>query len=291
MMALAVDGKHTLGEGVLWCERTGRLLWTDIPAAVLWEHDPASGDTRSWPMPERLASFALTDDDDRLLLALASGLAFFEFSTGKVERICDVEPELAGTRINDGRCDRQGRFVFGMFNQDSNPRAAIGGFYRLNRDLSLERLPLGNVAIANSICFSPDGATMYYCDSQAKVIRSCDYGDVIGEQRVFADLAGEQGEPDGSTIDAQGCLWNARWGAGRLVRYKPDGSVDRVLMLGAQQPTCVAFGGPLLDTVYVTSARQWLSDAELAAAPASGGVFKFATDVVGLPEQRFQGLR
>ena len=289
MMALAVDGKDTLGECVLWCERTGRLLWTDIPAATLWAHEPASGATRSWAMPERLASFALTEDDDRLLLGLASGLAFFEFSSGKVERICEVEPELAGTRINDGRCDRQGRFVFGMFNQDSDPREAIGSFYRLNRDLSLERLPLGKVAIANSICFSPDGITMYYCDSQAKVIRSCDYGDEIGEQRVFADLAGEQGEPDGSTIDAEGGLWNARWGAGRLVRYAPDGSVERVLMLGAPQPTCVAFGGPLLDTVYATSARQWLSDAELAQAPASGGVFRFATDVVGLPEQRFQG--
>lgn len=289
MMELAVDGKHMLGECVLWCERTGRVLWTDIPAATLWTHVPATGETRSWAMPERVGSFALTADDDRLLLGLASGLAFFQFSTGKVERICDVEPELAGTRINDGRCDRQGRFVFGMFNQDSDPREPVGSFYRLNRDLTLERLPLGNVAIANSICFSPDGASMYYCDSQAKVIRRCDYGDAIGEQRVFADLSGEKGEPDGSTVDADGYLWNASWGAGRLVRYAPDGSVERVLMLKAPQPTCVAFGGPELDTVYATSARQWLSDDEVAAAPASGGVFRFATDVRGLPEQRFQG--
>jgi L-arabinonolactonase len=289
MMALAVDGKDTLGECVLWCERGERLLWTDIPAATLWAHEPASGAIRSWPMPERLCSFALTEDDDRLLLGLASGLAFFEFSSGKVERICDVEPELSGTRINDGRCDRQGRFVFGMFNQNSDPREAIGSFYRLNRDLTLERLPLGKVAIANSICFSPDGATMYYCDSQAKVIRCCEYGDLIGTQRIFVDLSAETGEPDGSTIDADGYLWNARWGAGRLVRFAPDGSVERVLMLAAPQPTCVAFGGPLRDTVYVTSARQWLSGTELTEAPASGGVFKFATDVVGLPEQRFQG--
>ncbi|MDL2356721.1 MAG: SMP-30/gluconolactonase/LRE family protein [Pseudomonadota bacterium] len=289
MMELAVDCKNTLGECVLWCERGARLLWTDIAAATLWMHEPATGATRSWPMPERLASFALTEDDDRLLLGLASGLAFFRFSSGAVEPICDVEADLAGTRINDGRCDRQGRFVFGMFNQDSDPREAVGSFYRLNCDLSLERLPLGHVAIANSICFSPDGATMYFCDSQTKVIRSCDYGDVIGEQRVFADLSSEEGEPDGSTIDAEGCLWNARWGSGRLVRYTPDGQVARVLRLAAPQPTCVAFGGPLLDTVYATSARQWLSDAELAQWPASGGLFKFVTDVVGLAEQRFQG--
>lgn len=289
MMELVVDGKNVLGECVLWCERSGRLLWTDIPASTLWVHVPASGQTRSWTMPERLASFALTADDDRLLLGLATGLAFFEFSTGKIERICEVEPELAGTRINDGRCDRQGRFVFGMFNQDSDPRAAIGGFYRLNRDLTLERLPLGNVAIANSICFSPDGATMYYADSQARAIRCCAYGDEVGESRMFVDLSGEKGEPDGSTVDAEGYLWNASWGAGRLVRYAPDGTVERVLMLKAPQPTCVAFGGPGLDTVYATSARQWLSDGELDAAPASGGVFKSSVDVCGLPEQRFQG--
>jgi L-arabinonolactonase len=289
MMQLAVDARNELGECILWCERTGRLLWTDIPAATLWAHTPATGATRSWAMPEKLASFALTGDDDRLLLGLASGLAFFSLSSGAVERICDVEPELPATRINDGRCDRQGRFVFGMFNQDSNPRAAVGSFYRLNCDLSLERLPLGPVAIANSICFSPDGATMYYCDSPAKVIHCCDYGDHIGASRVFADLTGETGEPDGSTIDADGYLWNARWGASRLVRYSPDGEVERVLMLDAPQPTCVAFGGPLLDKVYATSARQWLSDADLAAAPKSGGLFTLATDVTGLPEQRFLG--
>ena len=289
MMQLAVDAKNQLGECALWCERTERLLWTDIPASTLWAHTPALDTTCSWPLPERLASFALTPDDYRLLLGLASGLAFFTLSTGEIERICDVEPTLAGTRINDGRCDRQGRFVFGMFNPDSAPREAVGSFYRLNRDLTLERLPLGKVAIANSICFSPDGATMYYCDSQAAVIRSCDYGDDICEQRVFADLSGEQGAPDGSTVDAEGYLWNARWGAGRLVRYSPDGNVERVIMLAASQPTCLAFGGPLLDTVYATSARQWLSSAEVANAPKSGGVFRFATDVVGLAEPRFQG--
>ena len=289
MMQLVVDGENELGECVLWCERTGRLLWTDIPAATLWAYTPATGDTRSWAMPQKLASFAFTGDDDRLLLGLASGLAFFTFSSAAVTHICDVEPDLAATRINDGRCDRQGRFVFGMFNQKHSPREAIGGFYRLNCDLSLERLPLGPVAIANSICFSPDGTIMYYCDSLTKVIRCCDYGDQVGESRVFADLTGETGEPDGSTIDAEGYLWNARWGAGRLVRYAPDGSVERVLMLDAPQPTCVAFGGPLLDKVYATSARQWLSDAEVTAAPKSGGVFTLATDVIGLPEQRFLG--
>jgi L-arabinonolactonase len=292
-MQIAVDTANTLGECVLWCERTGRVLWTDIANATLWTHSPALGATQRWPMPEPLCSFALTEDDDVLLLGLASGLAWYRFSTGAVTRLHDVEAHLPQTRLNDGRCDRQGRFVFGTFNKDSDPRHPVGSFYRLNTDLTLERLPLQHVAIANSICFSADGATLYYCDSQERVIRCCDYGSADGEfanDRVFADLRGDPAEPDGSTVDADGHLWNAYWGKGCLVRYRPDGSVERTVALPAPQPTCVAFGGPGLNVLYATSARQWLSDDQLAAAPASGALFELATAVRGLPESRFRGL-
>jgi L-arabinonolactonase len=289
MMQLAVDGKHTLGEGILWCERTGRLLWTDIQASLLWCHTPATGATISYALPERLASFALTDDANRLLLGLASGLAFYDLDTGALQRICDVEADQPSTRLNDGRCDRQGRFVFGMFNQDSDPRLPIGGFYRLHHDLRLERLPLPPAAIANSICFSLEGTTMYFCDSQEKRIYQCDYGDVLGEPRLFADLTVADGEPDGSSIDSEGHLWNAFWGGKRLIRFAPDGSVERILRLAAPHPTCVAFGGPDLKTVYATSATMGLSPDDLKEFPASGGVFQCEVDVAGLPEPRFLG--
>jgi L-arabinonolactonase len=293
MMQLVVDGRHTLGEGLVWNGRSGRLLWTDIEASVLWAHDPAAGTLERWPLPERLCSIALTHSDARLLLALESGLAFFDLPSGELTRICDVEAHLPSTRLNDGRCDRQGRFVFGVFNQDDDPKRPIGGFYRLNHDLSLERLPLGGVAIANSICFSLDGRTMYYCDSATREIRCCDYAPgsgAIANPRVFAHADAAPGDPDGSTIDADGYLWNARWGAGQVVRFAPDGSVDRVLELPALQPTCPAFGGPGLDTLYVTSATANLPPAHLMAAPGSGGVFAHAPGVRGLPESRF-GLR
>ncbi|MFC5547581.1 SMP-30/gluconolactonase/LRE family protein [Massilia aerilata] len=291
MMKLAVDGRHVLGEGIIWNERTGRLLWTDIESSELWSHDPAGGALERWPLPERLCSMALTEDDGRLLLALASGLAFFDLRTGELTRICEVEAHLPTTRLNDGRVDRQGRYVFGAFNQANDPKHPIGGFYRLNRDLSLERLPLGGVAIANSICFSLDGRTMYYCDSGTGEIRCCDYdpGDAggVARLRVFAPADAAPGDPDGSTIDAEGYLWNARWGGGQVVRFAPDGRVDRVLPLQAPQPTCLAFGGPRLDVLYVSSATQNMPAEALAAAPASGGVFAHALDLRGLPEQRF----
>jgi L-arabinonolactonase len=292
MMQLLIDGQNVLGECVLWCERTGRVLWTDIESSVLYAHTPATGDTRRWTMPERLCSFALTGRDERLLVGLASGLGFFDFSTGEVTRICEVEADIPDTRLNDGRCDRQGRFVFGTFNQANDPKAPVGSYYRLNHDLRLERLPLGGVAIANSICFSPDGRTMYYADSATRAIHSCDYDPdtgAIGEQRVFVPADAAPGDPDGSAIDADGCLWSARWGAGQVIRFAPDGRIDRVVKLAAPQPSCPAFGGGGLDVLYVTTARVGLAHAQIDAMPHSGGLFQLALEVRGLSESRFRG--
>jgi len=284
-----LDGRHELGECVLWCERSGRLLWTDIPAARLWAWSPASDEVRSWPMPERLCCFALTGSDDRLLIGLASGLAFFTFSTGAIKRICEVEADIPSTRLNDGRCDRQGRFVFGMFNQD-DPKPALGGFYRLNLDLSLERLPIGTAAIANSICFSPDGRRMYFADSAEGALRYAPYNPCsgeVGEPRLFVAAGVAPGEPDGSCIDAEGYLWSTRWGAGQVIRFAPDGSIDRVVTLDAPQPSCPAFGGPDLSTLFVTTAHQGMTSSDRAAAPLSGALFRQQIDVRGLPEARF----
>lgn len=292
MMKPFLDNRHELGECVLWCERSGRLLWTDIPASTLWSYSPVLETTAHWPMPERLCSFALTESDDCLLLGLASGLAFFSFATGAIQRIADVEAHIPATRLNDGRCDRQGRFLFGMFNQEESPKHALGGFYRLNTDLSLERLPLPNAAIANSICFSPDGRRMYYADSATREIRCCDYdpsSGALGASQVFVAADAAPGEPDGSCIDAEGYLWSTRWGAGQVMRFAPDGRLDRVLALAAPQPSCPAFGGPDLSTLYVTSAWLGMAPGERAAAPMSGALFRQALDVRGLPESRFLG--
>lgn len=289
MQALA-ETRHELGECALWCERSARLLWTDIPAARLWAHSPATGTTQSWPMPERLCCFALTGGDDRLLLGLASGLAFFTFSSAKVTRIADVEAGIASTRLNDGRCDRQGRFVFGMFNGLENPKEALGGFYRLNPDLTLERLLLPNAAIANSICFSPDGRRMYFADSEQGAILYADYNPCsaeAGRVHTLVPAGSAPGVPDGSTVDAEGYLWSTRWGARQVARFAPDGRLDRVVHLAASQPSCPAFGGPGLSTLYVTSAHLGLDDAARKADSLSGAVFHQALDVRGLPESRF----
>ncbi|MGH8147063.1 MAG: SMP-30/gluconolactonase/LRE family protein [Rhodanobacteraceae bacterium] len=289
-MQVALDARNVLGEGIVWCERAQALYWTDIQAAALWRYTPSNGQTRRWALPERLASFALCEAEDWLLLALASRLAFFRLSDGALHTLCSVEQDLP-TRCNDGACDRQGRFVFGTLHEpaDGGPKQAIGGLWRLDTDLSLQRLPLENVAIGNSVAFSPSGDTMYYCDSLARSIRCCEYGDTLGSSRLFADLHDAAGEPDGSAIDTEGGLWNAQWGAGRVVRYRPDGSEDFVLPVPTRQPTRPAFGDCDLATLYVTSARDGLDAVTLANDPLAGALFRTRVTPRGLPETRFAG--
>ena len=292
-MSLAVDAHNYLGEGVLWCERSAHVFWTDIGAQKLHAMHPASGVAREWLMPERLCCFSFTADADVLLLGLASRLALFNLQTLALSEICTVEADLATTRVNDGRCDRQGRFVFGTLDE-ALERQAIGSFYRLNGDLTLERLPLPGVAISNSICFSVDGSAMYFCDSMERIIYRWDgYAlDNSADIRVFADLNGDPGAdggaPDGATIDADGFLWSAQWGSARVTRYAPDGAIDCIVSLPVTQPSCVCLGGAQLDHLFVTTAQESLSNAQLARQPQAGGLFHAQmAGVRGLPEARF----
>jgi len=308
---LAVDCHNTLGEGVLWCDRSNRVFWTDIHEQRLHSLHPQTGLQQEWQLPERLACFAFTHDQHILLLGLASKLAWFDLRTKTISPICDVESDLPTTRLNDGRCDRQGRFVFGTL--DENPdKKAIGSFYRLNSDLSLERLPLAHIAIANSICFSPDGDSMYFCDSLSHRIHRWDgyLTESISSTStpatvapatisVFAQLP-STAAPDGATIDADGYLWSAQWGGNRVVRYAPDGQIDHIITLPVSQPSCICLGGtastsehlPLhLTTLYITTAQESLTALELTAQALAGGLFYATTESInGLPEIRFAGL-
>jgi L-arabinonolactonase len=283
---LLVDSKCALGEGATWCAASGRFYWTDIEGSRLWRYDPRDGGSESFAMPERLACFTPCADPRHMLLGLASRLAFLDLETGEIETITEVESALP-TRLNDGRCDRKGRFVFGT-KHDVDDAKPIGGFYRLNLDLSLERLPLGDCAISNSIAFSPDGAQMYYCDTPTRQIRVCDYPSFAND-RVFADLSGEQGYPDGSIVDGDGGLWNAQWGGSCVVRYAPDGRETARVAVPASQTSCVAFGGPHLGTLYITTARIGLADAALQEELHAGGVYIATPAARGVAEPSFAG--
>ncbi len=200
--------------------------------------------------------------------------------------IVPVEAEQATTRINDGRCDAQGRFVFGMFNAELAPS---GHFYRVDAHLGIERLPLPFVAVANSIAFSPDGSRLYFADSPTREIQCAGYhaDGRIGVPQLFTRLAASQGYPDGSAVDADGSLWNAQWEGGCVVRYDSTGVETARFAVPATRPTCVAFGGAALDRLFVSTARIGVGDEALRPQPAAGGVFALVPGRRGLPEHRF----
>jgi L-arabinonolactonase len=285
---LLVDARARLGECALWCEREAALWWTDIEGRTLSRWRSADGAVREWKMAERVGSFAFCAADARLLLGLASGIALFDPESEQVSAFTPLEAGPAGLRINDGRCDRQGRFVFGLFHK---AETAVGHFYRIDAGMRIERLPLPPAGVANSIAFSPDGATMYYADSPGRTIFQVDYGvdGRLGEPRPFVTLAANEGYPDGSTVDAEGGLWNAQWDGGCLVRYDSAGQETDRILLPVSRPTCPAFGGNQLDELFVTTARIGLDEAALTMQPAAGAVFAIQTRRQGLPESRFQG--
>jgi len=292
---LAVDSRCVLGESILWCTQLQILLWTDIQSQRLWIHRPDSGTTRHWSLPDRLGCLALCKSG-RVLFGLSKGLfladpAWDSDDPPVLTTLIPVEVHDPRTRINDGRCDRAGNFVFGTLNE-SAAQEPIGSFYQYSSQ-GLLRLNLGGVAIPNSICFSPDGRILYYCDSTQSHIRCCDYDAESGEtanSRVFATLPIAGVCPDGSTVDAEGCLWNAQWGASRVVRYTPQGEIDRVVSLPAKKPTCVAFGGAQLKQLYISTARLGSTTEELERLAESGGVYRWASQSRGLPENRVEHL-
>lgn len=274
-----------LGESPVWDERSRCLWWVDIRRPALRRLDPASGQLDTWPMPGLVGSIALTGDG-RLLVALPASIDLFDPRTGTLEPFAAPPALPPDHRFNDGRCDRQGRFWVGTMNNIT--RAPEGVLWRLDGDGTLQAMQ-GGVSIPNSLAFSPDGGTMYFADSLRYALYAFGYDTASGQpgaQRTLATTT-PPGFPDGSTVDAEGFLWNAEFNAWRVVRYAPDGRIDRVIELPVRMPTCCAFGGPDLDVLYVTTASQHLSEDELRQQPLAGALLALDVGVRGLPEPRF----
>ena len=284
---LLVDAGNALGEGPVWDVREQALFWTDIEGGRLHRCDAGGGGLCQWDFPERLGSFALRERGG-FVVALASGIALFDPVSGALDWIGRPDAEVAGNRFNDGRCDRSGRFWAGTMDMVGGQRT--GSLFRLDPDLALHRMT-GPLAIPNSLAWSPDGRTMYLADTVDCEIVAYDYDTAegrISNRRLFATTEAPA-YPDGSTVDADGFLWNAQWGGARLVRYAPDGRVDRIVPVPVSYPTSCAFGGADLATLYVTSAVHDLAGTRRAAEPWAGGVLAFTPGVRGLPEPRFAG--
>jgi L-arabinonolactonase len=274
-----------LGEVPVWSSRDRLLYWVDIRAPALHGLDLTTGRNRSWPMPEPVGAVAIRAQGG-LLLALASGLACFDPATATLTPIQAIEADIPASRLNDGRCDRQGRFWVGSMNR-ATPEGR-GSLYRYDPDGTLHRM-FGNIEVPNGLAFSPDGTTLHFCDSPTRqlMVHPLDSASgMLGAPRLFADSP-PPGSPDGAVIDAEGCLWVAHFDGARLTRYMPDGRIDRVVPLPVPRPTACCFGGDGLDTLFITSARINMTEAALRKAPLSGSIFAIRPGVHGLPEPTF----
>jgi sugar lactone lactonase YvrE len=276
---------NTLGEGVLWDPVGERIWWTDIQERRLFRYDPEARALEKFELPERLGSFGFVEGCDKIVGAFESGFAFYHPESGQLDWLARPGHAAGNIRFNDGRVDRQGRFWAGsMVEGDGAP---LGKLYCLRG--GKPEVCLTGIAISNSICFSPDGRHLYFTDTPHRTILRYDIdpsSGAVSNRKIFAQTP--QGAfPDGSNVDAQGHLWNAHWGAGRVVRYAPDGSISGGIDVPATQPTCIAFGGKDLDLLFVSSARENLSEAALARQPHAGDVFVYRVDAKGLADPRF----
>lgn len=295
-VACVLEARCWLGEGPAWHPGESALYFIDAPARRIHRFHPQSGAHRTWETPE-VVTAAIVRSNGGLLAVLGSRLSFFDAKTGGLTPFVAPEADLPGNRSNDAKCDSAGRLWYGTMQNNFAPdmsEAPISGkkgwLYRIAGDGAVKRMD-GPFGISNTFAWSPDDRTMYFGDTTENTIYAYDYDAASGEianRRDFAKGDG-LGFGDGSAIDADGFLWNARWDGGCVIRFTPDGSIDRVVEMPCRRVTSCAFGGDDLGTLYVTSVRYGLTEAELAEQPLAGALFAIEPGVKGLPVGVFAG--
>ncbi|MBW1818895.1 MAG: SMP-30/gluconolactonase/LRE family protein [Deltaproteobacteria bacterium] len=296
-----LECENHLGEGPVWDVEEGRLYWVDgtgrrVDKPAIWRMDPKTGKVENWKLEKDIGALALRKSGGAVM-ALADGFYFFDFDTGKEELIVEIEADQPRSRLNDGKCDRRGRFFAG--GMDDKEELGICGMWRLDPDLSVTRVEEG-IICTNGPCWSPDDKTFYLADTFQGEFWAYDYDIETGDlsnRRVFATYHDDAGLADGSTVDEEGCMWNAQVIGGELVRYAPDGSVDRRIGMPVKNITSVNFGGDNLDVLYVTSMARVKHPAvhdmfaqEVKPQFLAGGLFAVTgLGIRGLPEPRFDG--
>jgi sugar lactone lactonase YvrE len=268
-----------LGEGPCWDAGTGDLYWTDIPACRV--HRLAADATlTTWDTGLPVGSIAPRASGG-LVVAAGDGFMALDPATGGLTALAAAQPDMTGLRMNDGACDRAGRFFAGSTAADESPGA--GSLYRLDTDLAVTVL-FDGVGISNGVGWSPGERLMYYSDSLAyrvDVLRYDPATGAVSDRRPFAHIGGGEVMPDGLAVDSAGDVWVAVWGGGQIRHYTPDGSLAGTVELPAANVTCCTFGGPGLRTMYITTAR--------GPGDAAGGLFAGQAAVPGQPTSPFRG--
>jgi sugar lactone lactonase YvrE len=293
---IALDVRNGVGEGPFWDEAGQRLLWVDITQEEVLGWRPAGGALQRWRV-RGLPCAVIPCEREGAVVALRDGLHLMDLGTGALAPFCRPEADRPGNRSNEAKCDAAGRLWLGTMQNnlepDGSPRAmtaSTGALYKVMPDGTSTR-EVDGVGLSNTLAWSPDGRLFYFGDTLANVISVFDCDPATGRIGGQRPLSGAQlpGACDGSAVDEEGCLWNARFGGSTVVRLAPDGRVDRIVEVPVTNPTSCCFGGPDLATLYVTSARFSLGPAQLRERPHEGALVAIRAGVRGTPSCRFKG--
>lgn len=285
---LAVEAHDLIGEGPAWEAGRASLLWTDIAGRRIHRLDPSTGEVWTRALAQ-MAGAVLPRASGGLALCLQDGVYLTDSDDGELRLLAHVEADDETTRLNDVKTDRLGRLWGGTMALDA--RADAGAFYRVEPDGSIETIA-APVTISNGVDWNLDGSLMYYIDTATGRMDVFDFDPTIGsatDRRPLIHFDESFGIPDGMTVDAEGGLWVAFYDGWAVRRFQPDGTLERTIELPAARTTSCAFGGAGLDQLYVTSARDGLSESQLAEQPHAGGLFVIEPGVAGLPITPFAG--
>ena len=287
--ALRIDAN--VGESPVWHPGEQRLYWIDIQGKQIHRFNPRTGADESFPLPQIVTCIQLCSAGG-LVLTLRKNFAFFDPGNQHLEILQGVEGDLPENRFNDGKCDPQGRFWAGTMDAVHWDKPS-GNLYRMEGNLMVTKMQ-SQVICSNGSGWSPDSRTMYYTESFRYAIFAYDFDGTNGtieNRRMFAQISDEDrragGFPDGMTVDADGFIWSNQVGVGKIVRYDPAGKIERIIQMPVPRATDCTFGGSDLETLYITSAQETMTPAQLQAAPLSGSLFAVDVGVKGLPSTPF----
>ncbi|MEO8163805.1 MAG: SMP-30/gluconolactonase/LRE family protein [Betaproteobacteria bacterium] len=286
---VAVAARNQIGESPVWSPAENALYWVDVEGKLIQRWHAGRESIERWNVESPVGCIGLRAGGG-LIAASRSGFFFLDTTAGTFTPIADPEAHLPDNRFNDGKVDRRGRFWAGTRNFRDHSKVT-GALYRLDSDRSVHRAQDG-WGCPNGMAWSPDGRRMYVCETWARKVFVYDFDaddGALGERRLFAALTDSDGYPDGLTVDAQGCIWNAHYDGWRITRYTPDGKIDRIVPMPVQHVTSLTFGGDHFRTLYVTTACLRLSDSQRASQPDAGHVFALNVHAQGLPEPSFAG--